>query len=858
MPRAERRETIELDLSKRGIKKLPKKITRLTNLKILDLSYNELTEVPGEIAQLKNLRILDLSYNKLTQVPREIARLRNLTQISLSNNKLKALPEEFAQLGNLTFLNLSFNQLAKVPKEITQLKNLMQLDLKNNQLRELPLEISELKKLIQLDLKNNKLMELPVKIAELKNLRQLNLNCNQLSRLPGNIAQLRNLTQLYLMKNRLTELPEEIAHLTNLQQLDLKNNLLIKLPRRISELKNLTFLNLSYNQLVEFPKQIFELKSLIYLYIGFNQLIELPGQIIHLKNLFYLDISFNLLTELPREIAELEKLKRLEVDDNPLTLPPVEIASQGLPAIVDYFKKMSKGGQTLYEGKLLILGQGGVGKTCLMRRLTMDKYSEGQITTEGIDIHPWEISAPDDFETQMILNVWDFGGQEIYHATHQFFLTQRSLYILVWDARQEEEYGRIDYWLKTIETFAEESPILLVMNKSDERIKHLNFNDLKQRCPQLVVSGRVSAKTGAGMVPLKNFIRKQAWKLPLMGTFWPPSWVSVRRTLETDTRYQMPYQEYLDRCTQYDIEENEARSLSHYLHDLGIILHFQDDDLLKKTIILKPEWGTDAVYKVLDSRVVQARNGILYNKDLPNIWKDPELYPRKKYATILRLMAKFELAFPIDRGDGHVVAELLPSREAEYDWHPPRDFLQFEYHYEFLPAGLITRLIVRMHDFLIQREGKHLCWREGAYFKYRGSQAMVRINPYDKIALIQIYGANKQELLMLIRSHFAALHKTIKKIRFKEKIPCICSPGCRYRFDYNFLLKCEEKGKMTQTCQISVEEVQVEQLLDNIEKSELRQKRLEEKMEDQYPSGAKPTNRILPPKVKKWYLRKLW
>ncbi|MDM8524007.1 COR domain-containing protein [Desulfococcaceae bacterium HSG8] len=857
MTQTERRQTIELDISKRALRQLPRKITHLENLKVLDLSYNKLRELPEEFANLKNLRVLDLSYNEFKELPAEITELRELSQLSLSYNKLTDLPETFSKLRNLNFLNISFNQLADFPEAITKLRNLAQLDLKNNRISEVPGEISQLRNLSQLNLKNNYIAKLPGEISQLRNLSQLNLNYNQLEELPEGLGQLRNLTQLYLMKNRLTKLPAGITQLRNLTQLDLKNNQVSELPGGISKLQNLTFMNLSFNQLIELPQEVVQLRNLIYLHLSFNQLIELPKELIQLENLFYLDVSFNLLTELPGQIADLKKLKRLELDDNPLTFPPVEIASQGLPAILDYLKKMEKGGQTLYEGKLLILGQGGVGKTCLMKRLIRDEYSEQEATTEGIDIHPWVITAPNDSETRMTLNVWDFGGQEIYHATHQFFLTQRSLYILAWDARQEEEYGRIDYWLKTIETFAEESPILLVMNKSDERVKYLNFKDLKQRCPQLVVSGRVSSKKGTGIDSLRKLIRKEAWKLPLMGTFWPPSWLAVRRILETDSRYQMPYGEYLKYCEEHEMGESEARTLSHYLHDLGIVLHFQDDILLKNTIILKPEWGTDAVYKVLDSRKVQERGGILHDSDLPNIWTDRERYPDEKYATILRLMANFELAFPIGEGDRHIVAELLPVRESKYHWNP-QNYIQFEYHYEFLPAGLMTRLIVRMHEFLIEHNGKKLCWREGAYFSYEKSQSMIKVNPYTRIAVIEVHGINKREFLAVIRSHFAALHKTIKKIRFKEKVPCICSPECEHCFDYNFLLKCEEKGKMTQTCQISVEEVSVGRLLDFIETPQVREKRVKEKMEDQYPAEGKSPLKILPPKLKKWYLKKLW
>jgi internalin A len=850
----EKHQGIRLDLSKRGVTQLPKKIAQLKNLRILDLSSNQLEGLPDEFTELENLTQLDLSYNELKGLPENFVRLRNLTHLNLSCNKFVEIPEAVFQLRNLSHLHIVSNRLSGIPENIAQIRQLKVLDLSSNKIVRLPGEFEYLRNLSSLNMKDNQLTELPGEISCLKDLTQLNLNFNQLTELPRGIIHLRNLTQLYVMSNQLAELPKGMGQLKNLTQLDMKNNQLSEVNEDITYLENLTFLNLSFNRLIELPKTIARLKNLIYFHAGYNQLISLPKEIGQLQNLFYLDIKCNLLSEIPREIAQLKKLKRLEVEDNPLTFPPVEIVNQGISATMDYLKKMDEGGQTLYEGKLLVVGQGGVGKTCLIRRLIRDEYSDEEPSTEGIDIYPWEISAPKDPNKRVTLNIWDFGGQEIYHATHQFFLTRRSLYLLVWDARQEEEYGRIDYWLKTIETFAEDSPVMLVMNKSDERVKYLNFKELKKRCPQLVVSGRVSAKKGVGVRGLRKLLREQAWKLPLMGTFWPPSWLTVRRTLETDGRYQMLYDDYLKLCEARGIKENEARTLSRYLHDLGIILHFQDDSLLKDTIILKPEWGTDAVYKVLDARSVQQRNGILYESDLKDIWTDQTLYPPDKYATILRLMANFELAFPIGEEKGHIVAELLPVNEAEYGWNP-EDCLRFEYHYDFLPAGLITRLIVRMHGFVIQRDGKYLCWREGAYFKYARSEARIKVSLFTKIAAVQIKGPERKEFLAKIRSHFDSLHSTIKKIRFKEKIPCTCTQGCEYRFDYNFLLKCEEKQKKTQTCQVSIEEVNIAELLDGIEKPEVRQARLREKMADSYPKVGKPPEKEPPPENKKWYLR---
>ncbi|MDM8552482.1 COR domain-containing protein [Desulfobacterales bacterium HSG2] len=860
--KAEGEQAVELDLSMCGITELPEEIGHLKNLKELNLSHNKLKELPKEIVQFKNLIKLYLRYNQLDRLPEEIVQLKNLTILVLSHNRLNELAEEVTQLKNLSILDLSSNQLSELPEKIAELKNLSMLDLSSNQLSELPEKIAQLKNLTTLNLNFNqlntlpeeigqlanlsqlyssfnKLSELPKEIVQLKNLIELDLSSNQLSKFPKEIVQLKNLTQLHLMDNQLNELPKEIAQLKNLTTLYLMDNNL-KLPKEIAQLKNLTTLYLSNNKLAKLPEGITDLRNLSILNLSFNQLSELPKEIAQLKNLTQLYLMDNRLSKLPKEFLYLKKLEHLDIDENPLIFPPIEVVSQGLPAIMDYLKKSDKDiGQTLYETKLLIVGQGGVGKTCLIKRLISDEYPGEQATTEGIDIQKWEITAPDRAKTRMTLNVWDFGGQEIYHATHQFFLTQRSLYIFAWDARQEEEYGRIDYWLNTVETFAADSPILIIMNKSDERTKDLNLKDLRQRFPQIVASGKVSAKKGTGIRSLRQFIAKQARKLPLMGTLWPSSWLAVRRALEKTPRFHVPYQTYLQVCEKAGIKEKEAGTLSRYLHDLGIILHFQDDILLKDTIIIRPEWGTDAVYKVLDAKPVRERNGVLYDTDLPEIWSDRKLYPPDRYAVILRLMANFELAFPFGDGNGHIVAELLSPKDVEYDWKPP-DPLQFEYHYEFLPAGIITRLIVRMHEFLIRHEGRHLCWREGAYFEYEGSQAVVRINPYTRIAVIQIQGPAKREFLAIIRSHFAAIHKTIRKIRFRERIPCICAPECGHRFDYNVLLKCEKKNKRTVMCEKTIEDVSVERLLDGIERAEIRRRKTGEE---------NPSFRSVPPPI---------
>lgn len=221
------------------------------------------------------------------------------------------------------------------------------------------------------------------------------------------------------------------------------------------------------------------------------------------------------------------------------------------------------------------------------------------------------------------------------------------MYILVWDARQEDEYGRIDYWLNTIESFAGNSPILLVINKCDERknVKNVDIKSLRENFPQIVDDYKVSCRNGTGLDKLEHSLKEEAVKLPLTNIVWLSSWITIRKHLEelAKSNHLISFTEYRKICQQYNVVEGEARSLSRYLHDLGIILHFQEDILLKDFVILSPEWGTDAVYKVLDAEadLLQDRNGMLYMSDLGDIWKDQDVYPEDKYSLILRLIKIF-------------------------------------------------------------------------------------------------------------------------------------------------------------------------------------------------------------------------
>ena len=772
----------------------------------LDLSQNRMKELPVEITKLTNLTKLDLSENQLSKMPVEITQLVNLTALYLGGNQISELPDEVTKLTNLTTLFLSRNQLSKMPVEITQLTNLNRLDMDGNQLSKLPAEMTKLTNLIMLDLSRNQFSKLPIEITQLVNLATLDLSGNQLSELPAEITQLVDLTALFLSRNQLMKLPAEITQLANLAMLSLSGNQFSELPAEITQFTNLTRFSLSRNQLSELPVEITQLANLTTLYLDGNQISELPAEITKLTNLTDLDVT-----------------------GNPLKSPPPEIAKQGVQAIFEYLRQLPEKETLVNEAKMILVGQGDVGKTCLAKRLIYDEFIEDK-TTEGIDILKWGITAPTDEKEEIKLNVWDFGGQDIYHATHQFFLTKRSVYLLVWNARKSLDFEHIYYWLHIIEAFGEDSPIILVLSKLNERDDDLNMKDLREKFPQIVGLCRVDSEDGKGIPALKDIISNTAWQLPHMQTAWVDSWFRVREHLEEMGKDWIVYSEFCKICQSEGLDKKQIDILDEYLHDLGVIIHFQDIKL-QNMVILKPEWATNAVYKILDTDAVKERDGILLHSELGQIW-DTGIYPQDVHPKLLDLMNKFELAYELPDEKSHLVAELLPKSEPAFEWDST-DNLRFYYRYDFLPAGLMTRFIVRLHlDLEEKSDGTQLCWREGAVLCWEDTHAFVKVKPSDKLIEIKINGSKKRELLAIIRKELDDINKSIKKVKITKEIPCSCSTDCSYKFDYEDLLHAEKKGIKTVQCQKNFEDVSLSLLLEGYERKEDRMKEIDEILKD--------------------------
>lgn len=609
----------------------------------------------------------------------------------------------------------------------------------------------------------------------------------------------------------------------------------------IKNCPNLQVLYLNNNQLqsVRFEGIFKELETIV---LDRNKLtgIDLPPeQFPELKFLFLYENKF---TDLSRLSAFFTRKKfDFNFDKNEsLSKPPVEIVKQGNDAIKNWYEQiLEQGTDYIYEAKLLIIGEGGSGKTTLATKINdpdcllphVDDRTRGiKISEHYFDVKPRNNNTR--HQVKFRLNVWDFGGQEIYYSTHRFFLTKRSLYALVADNRKNDTH--YDYWLDITRMFAGESPMIIVLNEKDdvkspkdlsgERARFDNIKDV------VALNFKTHEETDTAkceqrlkkIFDLIGLIENVSSRLPHIGDAVPARWVNIRKAISEHPKPFITLKQFRDLCGEHHIRKAEdIETLSGYFHDLGVLLHYSEDDLLKKTVILKPSWATNAVYRVFDHESIKAKNGRFTKQDARNIWCEAEYCDM--HAELFAMMHKFRLAYMIEGTEKLVAPSMLCPERPEYEWDSGQN-LQLRYKYEvFMPEGILSNAIVMLHKYIKQDDKQNdLVWKNGVVLERHETFAEIYTRPNIQQIFIRLRGKDIRELLSHITDTIEEINGTYHNLKVEKLVPCNCET-CKDMEDPHFyqhskLLERKNTGKKTIECgNPPYADVNVENLLEAID-----------------------------------------
>ena len=757
----------------------------------LDVSYEEALK-RIELCKSSGIKTLDLSALGIKSIPPEIASLSKITTLDLSGNSLISLPDFIGNLSSLCRLDVSSNMLIDLPQALFRLKKLKSFSAQNNQLKSIPPEISALRSLNLLELGDNNISELPIEFGSLANLEEVNLTENELLELPKEIAGLKKLKFLFLGYNKLTNLPSEIGGLISLEQIFFHKNHVAEIPSEIGKLKNIRLIEGSGNQITHLPKELFQLNSVQTIALANNKIGTLPQNCEGCSELTQLVLSDNQLKAIPQWISQVPKLSILLLHKNPAlklsttVLGPNPLTSSGVAvsakSILDFYFSRQRGKtRPLNEVKLIMVGRGGAGKTSTVRALRGLPFNNNEVSTPGIALSDWIMEGCK--KDPVIAHIWDFAGQVITHALHQFFFSVRSVYVVVLSGRENNEREDAEYWLRLIRAFGTDEqgngpPVVIALNKWDlpGSQPSIDRSALQERYPFIQKFVEIDCKTNKGIERLRTSLCREVDRLKWVREPFPESWDKVRRALSMGRRKRahLSYMDYRALCSEKGVfDEGEQDSLAEVLHHLGAALNYRTDPRLREATVLQPEWLTKNVYGLV--RRAEKLSGALTQSDVDSVLRSEKDPAMRSY--LIQIMERFEIAYaPLARdeaGGTWLIPQALRDQQprAVAAFRDLQSSTRLRYTYPALPEGLVARAIVRLHEFIEEIDGERQQWASGVILRRDDARALIRTIAQDRQVVITVTGPAKarQKLAGLCQAEMRDIHAEIRGLEAIEE-----------------------------------------------------------------------------------------
>ena len=141
--------------------------------------------------------------------------------------------------------------------------------------------------------------------------------------------------------------------------------------------------------------------------------------------------------------------------------------------------------------KLVLVGEGGVGKTTFVKRHVTGEFEKKYVATLGVEVHPIKFHTN---RGEIVFNVWDTAGQEKFGGLRDGYYIQAQCAIIMFDVTSRITYQRVPNWHRDLERVCNDPsgrriPIVLVGNKvdvKDRKVKQKAINYHRKKEPAVL------------------------------------------------------------------------------------------------------------------------------------------------------------------------------------------------------------------------------------------------------------------------------------------------------------------------------------------------------------------------------------
>lgn len=393
------------------------------------------------------------------------------------------------------------------------------------------------------------------------------------------------------------------------------------------------------------------------------------------------------------------------------------------------------------NAKVVLLGEGTVGKTSLAHRLIEDRYVVRD-RTHGMNVWPLELPLPPDATLEREALLWDLAGQEDYRLIHRLFLQDTALALLLINPQKEDPFAEARDWLEALETaaglgaVASRAPLLLIFSQVDVGGMKIGSRKIERFRKQHGFADwlATSAKSGVGCSDganggrpssLKRMIAEHIPWASLPWTATPRLLAEVKRAVmsirdQTDVRL-LRFPELQQRLEQAlpgeRFGESEVRTAVTLLTNHGLARPLKFGDL----VLLRPDLLNGYAGAIIRAaRAHRDEIGCVAEADIYSPGFDftgVDRLSRADEELLLRAMVQtfldHSLCIAEDTPQGrHLVFPSQYRREKDIPWEP-NTFVSYTFRGEWQTVW--TTLIVRLW-YSQEFEHREL-WRNAAEFQ---------------------------------------------------------------------------------------------------------------------------------------------